>query len=487
MKASIKNLFSWVGAAWRTSWILPTLIVAFALIPAGRVTAQAFTNLHNFTFGNDGGHPFAGLILSGTNLYGTASGGGSGHLGFVAGTGAVFKINTNGTVFTSLEGFAPIIFGTNSYGAAPEAGLVLLGDTLYGTAEFGGSTNLGTVFAVNTDGTGITNLHSFLGSSNNDGAESVAGLILSGANLYGTTQLGGASNQGTIFKGSTNGTGFTVVYNFSGGGDGADPVAGLILSGTNLYGAARGGGSSHDGTVFKVNIDGSGFTNLHSFTGGSDGGGPAAGLILSGNTLYGTTTAGGSGGNGTVFQVNTNGMGFAILHSFTATNDSGTNNDGAVPYAGLILSGNTLYGTTTAGGSSSNGTVFQINTNGAGFTTLHSFTSTNNSGTNSDGAAPYAGLILSSNILYGTASVGGSSGYGTIFSLSAPPLLAIIRAGANIILTWTNPAPGYVLQSTTNLSAAVWSTNLPGPVVVNGQNTVTNAISGTQQFYRLAQ
>ena len=80
-----------------------------------------------------------------------------------------------------------------------------------------------------------------------------------------------------------------------------------------------------------------------------------------------------------------------------------TNSDGANPYAGLILSGNTLYGTACGGGSSGNGTVFAVNTDGTGFTNLHSFTHLVLPGTNSDGANPYAGLILSGNTLYGTA------------------------------------------------------------------------------------
>jgi uncharacterized repeat protein (TIGR03803 family) len=101
-------------------------------------------------------------------------------------------------------------------------------------------------------------------------------------------------------------------------------------------------------------------------------------------------------------------------------------------------------------------------------------------------------LILSSNTLYGTAYGGGSSGNGTVFSLSFPPQLTIIPSETNLILTWpTNYAgfdyTGYTLESTTNLVSPVWATNSPAPVVVNGQNVVTNTISGTQQFYRLIQ
>jgi len=284
---------------------------------------------------------------------------------------------------------------------------------------------------------------------------------------------------------------FTTLYSFTPtspdgnrNSDGAAPYAGLITnsSGNTVYGTTQIGGIYGNGTVFAVNTDGTGFTNLHSFTGGAGGGYPRAGLVLSGNTLYGTALYGGSSGYGMVFALNADGTGFTNLHSFTSTSD------GANPYAGLILSGNTLYGTAYAGGSLRYGTVFAINTDGMGFTNLHSF-----SFTGSGGANPYAGVILSGNTLYGTTTDGGSSGGGTVFSLSFRPQLTITNDGTNAIMTWpTNVAgfdyTGFTLQSTTSLvSPAVWIPVSPGPVVVNGQNAVTNSISGTRQFFRLSQ
>jgi uncharacterized repeat protein (TIGR03803 family) len=286
----------------------------------------------------------------------------------------------------------------------------------------------------------------------------------------------------------------------------------LILSGNTLYGTTYNGGLyAGNGTVFAIQTNGIGFSTLQCFPvmnyyTNYNGANPYAGLILSGNTLYGTAYNGGSTGNGTVFKVNINGTGFSILHIFAAGNSIGLhgpygiNSDGVGPAAGLILSGSTLYGTAVYGGNSGNGTVFAVNTDGTGFTTLHSFAAGNTDEigvyTNSDGAQPYAGLILSSNILYGTTSTGSSSGYGTVFSLSLlapPPQLTIIRSATNVILTWpTNVAgfnyAGFTLQFATNLvSSAVWNANLPSPAVVNGQNVVTNPISGTQQFFRLSQ
>src|ERR1041384_1179802 len=177
--------------------------------------------------------------------------------------------------------------------------------------------------------------------------------------------------------------------------DGASPRAGLVLLGNTLYGTARTGGSSGGGTVFALHTDGTGFTNLHSFTArdpiyytNSDGAYPQAGLSLSGDNLYGTAFYGGISGNGTVFAINTYGTGFTNLHSFTQTSGT-TNSDGFWPEAGLIVSGNTLYGTAYNGGSSGRGTVFALTTDGLGFTNLHSFTVNVPNGTNSDGTYPW--------------------------------------------------------------------------------------------------
>jgi uncharacterized repeat protein (TIGR03803 family) len=138
------------------------------------------------------------------------------------------------------------------------------------------------------------------------------------------------------------------------------------------------------------------FTNLYSFTGGSDGANPYT-VIISGNILYGVADTGGTNGNGTIFALNTNGSGFTVLHTFMAGPGyypNITNNDGVDP-AGLILSGNRLYGTAVGGGTNGSGTIFAVNTNGMSFTNLHNFTG------GSDGAYPNA-VILSGNTLYGT-------------------------------------------------------------------------------------
>jgi uncharacterized repeat protein (TIGR03803 family) len=364
--------------------------------------------------------------------------------------------------------------------------LTLSGNILYGSASTPSSLGSGSVFAVNTDGTGFTTLYL---TSPDEGLPN-GGLVLAGSTLYGTTMVGGSPGYGTVFKVNTGGTAFSTLHSFTGGSDGGNPNPGLVLSGNTLYGTASGFGSSVSQTVFALTTDGTAFTTLHTFTGGSDGGNPNGGVVLSGNTLYGSACEGGSAaggeGNGTVFAVKTDGTGFTILHSFTASPAPDyTNSDGTWP-GKLLLSGDTLYGTATFGGRWGNGTVFKVNTDGTGFTNLHSFTSYD------DGGWPGTGLSISGNTLYGVLG-GGSSGCGVLFSISlpsvsAPPQLTIIPSGDNVVLSWPTSAPGFTLQSTVNLgSSAIWATNLPAPVILNGQNVVTNPITGTQQFYRLSQ
>jgi uncharacterized repeat protein (TIGR03803 family) len=209
---------------------------------------------------------------------------------------------------------------------------------------------------------------------------------------------------------------------------------------------------------------------------------------------------GGTYGNGTVFALNTDGTAFTNLHRFAATSGGSLPNlhnlDGINPQGDLILSGTTLYGTATYGGTNGNGTVFAINIDGTGFTNLHKFTPTAGTqgdyGTNSDGGYPVGGLIVSGNTLFGTTHMGGVNGSGTIFTLSFTPRLTLTPLGSDLVLTWPTNLVGfdfssYTLQSTTNLFSPSWTANLPAPFVVDGRCMVTNPISGTHQFFRLRQ
>jgi uncharacterized repeat protein (TIGR03803 family) len=265
----------------------------------------------------------------------------------------------------------------------------------------------------------------FSGTATNDyGADPMAGLILSNNTLFGAAQFGGPYGAGIVFAINTDGSGFTNLHNFiDGTNEGFEPT-GLGLSGNTLYGTTEIGGSGGRGTVFRVNTDGSGFTNLHSFAPSdltydtnADGIQPLGGVIISGNILYGTAGGGGTWGSGTVFRLNTDGTGFTNLHSFDpfASNGSAlTNSDGFGPYAGLILSGNTLFGKTLEGGLFGGGTIFKLNSDGSDFTNLQNFTLVDDF----EAGGSHPSFILSGNTLYGTASDSGSTSAGSIFRIN---------------------------------------------------------------------
>ncbi len=304
---------------------------------------------------SDGSVPAASLTLVGSTLFGVTYQGGSHN------DGTIFSMNPDGSDYQVLYSFS----GTDGY--EPESDLTLVGSTLYGTTISGGSGGDGTVFSINTNdnpnNTGFRVLHSFSGA---DGQEPQVGLTLVGSTLYGATFLGGSSDKGTVFSINTNNnpnnTGFQVLRSFSGtSADGAYPLDGLTLVGSTLYGTTEEGGSAGDGTVFSINTNNNpnntSFQLLHSFL-GVDGSLPEAGLTLVNSTLFGTTNEGGSAGDGTVFSINSNNnpsnTGFQLLHSFLGT-------DGESPNSALTLDGSTLYGTTTGGGSNGDGTVFSLN------------------------------------------------------------------------------------------------------------------------------
>src|SRR5262249_36825020 len=317
------------------------------------------------------------------------------------------------------SGFAVLHdFANGTDGQKPIGGLVTDGaGFLYGTTSFGGSAGLGTVFKLKTDGTGDTTLHPFSFRAS-DGKTPYGTLVLDGAGfLYGTT-LDGPSGKGTVFKMKTDGTGFVLLHIFQGGAsDGNGPYAGLVLDGSgNLYGTTLLGGASDKGTVFKLTTSGVGFAVLHSFAGGvNDGQSPRSPLILDGSgLLYGTTVNGGAAslGHGTVFPMKTERTGVVVLHPL-----AGGAPVGADPlYSGVALgTGNILYGTTFNGGSGGQGTVFQLKTDGSGFALLHSF-----AGGDSDGAFPYAGVLVDSlGNLFGTTAIGGFAKDGTVYKIAA--------------------------------------------------------------------
>jgi len=301
------------------------------------------------------------------------------------------------TVLHVFDGFA-------GDAAIPLAKMVWIAGDLYGTTGSGGAYGRGAVFKLNPKTGRVRVLYSFRGGA--DGWSPRSTVIGDrNHNLYGTTEIGGSSNSGTIFRLDPAGN-ETVLYTFSGGADGAYPVAGLVSDESgNFYGTTRMGGDANLGVVFKLMATGQ-FTVLHSFS-GPDGGGFSAPLVLDAEgNLYGTTGLGGRFNFGVIFEVDPTGK-EVVLYNFTG------GLDGDDPQGGLIrdAEGN-LYGTTVSGGAQGLGTVFKLDTTGME-SALHSF-----SGRPNDGEEPTAGLLRDDNgHLYGTTSDGGPAGWGTVFEL----------------------------------------------------------------------
>lgn len=441
------------------------------------VLAQTFTVLRDFA-GTNGAYPQAGLTISGRTLYGTTELGGS--------YGVIFRVNTDGTEFAPLHYFS----GHPSEGSQPLAGVTLAGDLLFGTTSLGGAAFSGTLFRLTTNGTDFAVLRDFSlpvddGNSytNFGGAYPEAVLMEGSGTLYGVTGNGGAYGNGSVFKMGTNGTGFTVLKDFpardrfSGTNtDGANPNA-LVLSGSTLYGTTASGGSFDTGLVFRMNTDGTGFAVLRNFEAfvSGDAAHPNGGLLLVGGTLYGTTVNGGAGTFGTVFRINTNGTGYSVLKNFAFS-------DGASPGTSLAMAGSMLFGTTSGGGWGG-GTVFGLRSNGMEHAVLKYFPpAIRNLGTdtytNSDGARPQAGVLLSEGALYGTTYWGGGSGYGTVFKLDLTVPLQINRVGEKVVVSWTNSVLPFRLQSATEVTDAF--ADIPDAV-----SPYTNVITGSQQYFRL--
>ncbi|MGH6847527.1 MAG: choice-of-anchor tandem repeat GloVer-containing protein [Methylocella sp.] len=445
--------------------------VIVAAAGGGALAAPTETVLYFFTGGSDGSGPSGLIADSSGDLYGTTVSGGASTLS----GGTVFKVSPD-RAETVMHSFT----GRPSDGSGPLAGLIAdSSGNLYGTTDVGGASNEGTVFKLSQGGT-ETVLHTFTGGS--DGAFPQAGLIAdSSGNLYGTTQDGGALGQGTVFRLSPGGT-ETVLYSFCPSfpscSDGAIPHAGLIAdSKGNLYGTTFGGGAATGcggfggcGVVFKVSPGGT-ETVLYSFTGTDDGANPQAGLIAdSSGNLYGTTEFG--GGLSTQDCPFGCGVVFKLSPSGTETvlHSFAGGSDGVNPLAGLIAdsSGN-LYGTTSY-------TVFKLSPGGTE-TVLYSF-----KGGISDGISPAAGLIAdSSGNLYGTTEFGGASDAGTVFKLTGTGFVPAVQFAAfsptAMIDFGTMPnTDSFILKSSFTLGSTSKGINPPAQPVTFQIGTLTMTI-----------
>ncbi|HKN12504.1 MAG TPA: choice-of-anchor tandem repeat GloVer-containing protein [Candidatus Binatus sp.] len=315
----------------------------------------------------DGSNPrHNAMTLVGTVLYGTTFTGGKHN------NGTIFSITDDGTYSMSpVFDFAKT--AKNNGGDQPHSCFVAAGSVLYGMTsqggKHGGSTGDGTIFSFDTSSNTYTGLYSFDGKH---GADPHGQLILdpNGSTFYGMTRSGGKHDVGVVFSFDISKNKYNVLHNFSCPGNS-----------TPMCIDANDGATSDHGTLVQNN-----------------------------STLYGLTTYGGKYGNGTLFSIHTDGKHFTILQQFGKP----STNDGINPYGSLLLNGTTLFGTTRLGGSKGNGTVFQIDTDGTNYDRIYDFQGGN------DAANPIDNVILLDNTLYGMTEAGGLCGNGAIFALVPP-------------------------------------------------------------------
>jgi uncharacterized repeat protein (TIGR03803 family) len=407
----------------------PAVIRALALVLILSMTTTATPVLAQYTINTlatfnktgDGAYPYSGLLLSGGLLYGTASNSGP------SGWGTVYSVPVTGGTPSVLGPFNSLD------GALPVSDLTLIGDTLFSTTQEGGTLgDYGTVFSLPLTG-GTPNAITQFNNSNGCFAEGPLTLSADGTTFYGTTTMGGdlsANNYGygVVYSSPVAGGTPTVLTSFN-LTNGNAPMGGLLRIGNTLYGTTQSGGGNNQGEVFSLPVTGGSPTILTSFD-GTHGAAPTGSLIVSGGLLYGTTSQGGNG-YGTVFSLPLTGGTPTVLASFNFT-------DGDGPSASLILSGDTLYGTTEFGAdNNSDGEVFSLPLTGGTPTVLAAFDGT-------DGSEPYGDLLLSDNTLYGTTIYGGygydgdyRTGDGTVFSIALPePRFdsLLVLAGTGLLL-----------------------------------------------------
>ncbi|MEK7780956.1 MAG: choice-of-anchor tandem repeat GloVer-containing protein [Verrucomicrobiota bacterium] len=432
------------------------------------VAAQTVFNLRSFTgytgdTNSDGAYPSVAPTLSGNALYGTTSQGG------LLDYGTVYKVNTDGSGYKLLYWFG--VGGTY-----PSSVLTLSSNTLYGTALLGGNEDAGTLFRLNTDGSNFTVLTHFGGSA---GYVPMGNLALSGNTLYGATSgsdgttSGYGPHHGTIYRFDVASSNFTTLQYFPyDGTQGANPKGGLVISGVNLYGTTQNGGSSFplNGTIFRMLDTGGGFQILKNFDGtyynpsvgtpfqtNNSGAFPNAGLTISDGTLYGTTPVAGHFGRGTLFKINLNGSAFTVLKHFTSL-------DGTPTTANLIVSNNTIYGTTSS-------RTFKINTDGSGYTVLY---------TNSQEVFLTPEFSSPSLKFYGATYAGGNFSSGSVIKfdptgIPQPSISFQVIPGA-IVINWNSSS--FLLQSSLTPNGVF--TNIPGAT-----SPFTNPYVGPQKFFRL--
>jgi uncharacterized repeat protein (TIGR03803 family) len=289
----------------------------------------AETIVYSFTGGADGHSPTAALTNVDGMLYGSAAGG-------AGGAGVVFSFDPSTGAQTVLGAF-------EGHGSIGPSAMVAVGHTLYGTTP-GGHNAGGTVFSIDLGSGAETVLHAFKADvKGDDGSHPVGAPVLLHGMLYGVTFDGGPTFHGALYKIDPVSGREHVVYGFTGGTDGGNPNASLIAANGVLYGTTYFGGSNGRGTVFSFDPATGVEKVLYAFTGGSDGQEPSASLVMLRGVLYGVTPVAGAGGCGTVYSLDPTSGALQVLHAFDCKRPN-------APGGGLLYTSHSLFGSLTKGG-----------------------------------------------------------------------------------------------------------------------------------------
>ncbi len=387
------------------------VVLTFLLFSISTAHAATQKVLYTFTGGVDGGQPFASVIFdSDGNLYGVTQTGG------LYGKGTVFELTPSPSGVWTETVLYNFTGGTD--GANPVGGLAIddIGN-LFGTTSRGGDpgTNCGTLFKL-AGNRHFTVLHTFeLNFQYSDGCGPLAKLFwvpgTPGA-LWGTTNDGAGYNFGAVFIFDLDGNTYSSYFGFT-GKNGANIYGGLNEWG---YGTTSAGGAKFDGDVYNMLPH---VKVIHTFNEKNKLGLNPIGELLTANvggvsTMYGTTSAGGVGGQGTVYSLS---QGLSVWKARLLYSFSGL--DGASPGAGVTAdSAGNLYGTTTSGGTNpgSAGTVFEL-TPGAKKTWIQTVLYSFSGG--ADGGVVTSGVVFdNAGNLYGTTMQGGTFNQGVVYEVT---------------------------------------------------------------------
>ncbi|HSY76510.1 MAG TPA: choice-of-anchor tandem repeat GloVer-containing protein [Bacteroidia bacterium] len=393
--------------------------------------------------------------------------------------GTLFTVDTNGNGFKRIVDFDPATNG----GAGPSGSLTLVGNKLFGMTYASGGPGGGLIFSVDTDGTNFTTLHGF--GSGSDGSKPRESLTLVGNTLFGTCEQGGTFGYGTIFSISTGGGSYKVLLNFN-DTNGMEPICNLVPVGKRLYGTAfyGGAGGSFNGCIYSIDISGTNDTVIHTFD-NTNGANPFGSVTIAGNTIFGTTEFGGSSSKGVIYSLKTDGSGFKLL-----------SNSGGQYTGDPIISGGALYEMSAVGGISGDGVVFSLDTNGSNYNQIISFSG--NTGTY-PGALPYGGLLNAGGTFYGMTMNGGVNDSGVVFKLRPGPTAVneISSSKSDNVLIYPNPNDGNfnlvirnkasndknILEVYNLLGKKLFSQNLDNSQITNPVN-MSSYVSGIY-FYRV--